>query len=299
MSQSRWLIGLDAVFFCLAIASRASADPVQLAPQNNADTFLNIETTGIIDPTAVYNTGKIRWVTATMPLGFESAGLLEAKGNENPYLQALNNFGRGWTYTFNTTATIADNTFQVHTYQAQAPQPPAANNLAYRKGADSGSTGDIGCVKSNNCTGAEFYFHYNPMGDDPTNDVHWIQVIDHGGDFTVDAGVVINIVNGKPMVALAPYYDDGMHTANATGFLDFPTNFNAHTPSTFSAELFLVTGPSIDTPGLVTIYGAIDWGWSNLPTPLNVPEPATVVLFAAGLASVYIAGRRSRRERRA
>jgi hypothetical protein len=298
MWRSRLLIGVD-VAFGLAIASSASADPIQVAPQKIPDTFLNYETTGIISPIAVYNTGKIRWVTATMPLGFESASLLEAEGNENPYLQALNNFGGGWTYTFNTTATIADNTFQVHTYQAQAPQPPAANNLAYRKGADSGSAGDAGCVESNNCTGAEFYVRYNPTGDDPTKNVHWIQVIDDGGDFTVDAGVVINIVKGKPMVVLAPYYDDGMHTANATGFLDFPTNFNAHTPSTFSAELFLVTGPAIDTPALVTIYGAINWGWSNQPMPLNVPEPATVFLFVAGLPLVYIAHWRSRRQRRA
>jgi hypothetical protein len=59
--------------------------------------------------------------------------------------------------------------------------------------------------------------------------------------------------------------------------------------------LFLVSGPPIDKPGLVTIYGAIDWGWRNQ----TVPEPATVLLFGAGLPLLYGARRLSQRQSRA
>jgi hypothetical protein len=231
MSQSRWLISLGAVL-ALATASGARADPIALSPQaKDPDTFRKFPTTGVISGAAFYKVGNKAWVTTTDALGFESAGMLKAKGFENPYLQELSSFGRGWSFDFNTDATIADKTFQVRTYQAQAPKPPASNNVAYVKGADAGSAGEAGCVKSNNCAGAEFYVHYNPAGDDPTQNVHWIQVIDDGGSLSVDAGLVITMVKGKVTAVPAPYYDDGMHTADGSGFLDFPTTTRPRRPN--------------------------------------------------------------------
>src|SRR5579859_2707807 len=222
MTRSRSLTALSGALF-LVTAPAALANPIQLAPQpKKPDIFRNYPTTGIIQSPIFYTAAKKKWVTSTDQITFNSASLLQAQGNENPFVQDLNSFGGGWSFGFNTTATIADNTFQVHTYQAQGPTPPASNNLAYREGASGGSIGDAGCVKSNNCTGAEFYFHYNNTGDDPANNVHWIQIIYDGSTYQVDYGVVLEMVNGKLKVVLAPYYDDGMHTADGTGFLDFP-----------------------------------------------------------------------------
>lgn len=286
-------IGLLALLLCAAVRP-LSAGPVQIAPQpKNPDKVGNYPTTGIIDPSIVYTTGGKKWTTTTIPIGFLSAAMLAAQGNENPYVQALNNFGMGWTFTFAPDVTLADESLLVHTYQAQGPTPPASNNLAFRLGADAGQIGDATCVKNNNCTGAEFYVAYNPSGPDPTNDVHWVQVIDDGSEFHPDIGTVLKTVKGKPTVVPIPYYDDGEHTANDRAFVDFPFTREIDTPSVFDATLFLVSGPSAETPGLVTIYGAITWGWSNQP----IPEPATVLLFGAGLGLLWTASSLKLREK--
>jgi hypothetical protein len=84
-------------------------------------------------------------------------------------MQALsNNLADGWSYTFTTTAVIADNTFQVHTYAAQAPRPPASNDDAFTLN---------GSCPAHTCTGSQFVFNYGPTGDDPTANIHWVQIL--------------------------------------------------------------------------------------------------------------------------
>jgi len=255
----------------LALASESFANPIELLPQpNNPDAFMGIQTTGVIRPVANYRVGGMPWQTTTNSLVFDSANLLEAQGNENPWLQTLNNFGNGWTFEFNTNVTIADNTFQVHTYDAQAPFPPASNSDAFAGAADLNDATNFftQCGANNNCVGAEFYFGYHPTGDDPTQNLHWIQVVfdnfqDAAGSFMVDN-------RNKP----APYYPGA---ANGMAFLDIPSVPSPDAPHTFDALLLLVTGP--DAPGNVTIYGGVEWGWSNQP----VPEPPTWLLFLSSL----------------
>jgi len=126
--------------FTLLAASSATGDPVQIVPQpKNADKFMGLQTTGLIGPIVNYQANGRGWYSATAPLNFKSATLLQAQGNENPFIQTLNNFGGGWSFIFNTDATIADQTFLIHTYEADAPSPPLSNFDAFLKGALSGS----------------------------------------------------------------------------------------------------------------------------------------------------------------
>jgi len=262
------LIRAVAVFF-IASAASLTADPIQIVPK--ATTFLTVPTTGTIRPSVGYTAGDSSWVTTTVPLSFESATLLSSEGNENPYLQVLDSYGNDWTFDFATSTTIADNTFQVQTYDALGPTPPASNNDAF-VAAQNVNPFAAGCVTNNNCVGAEFQVAYNPTGDDPpaNANLHWIQVIDNNfpvfGGFQVDAGAGI------------PYYDDG-GTANSTGFLDLAGLGMPNQSTFFDATLFLVSGPAPNNPGLVTIYGAVQWGFDTSPTP----EPSTFLLLAGGL----------------
>src|SRR5262249_14137842 len=101
------------------------ASEIQVTPQ--VVNFQGTATTGVVRTVANYTVGTTIWQTTNNPLQFDSASFLQAQALENPFLQALSNqLATGWSYTFNTTAVIADNTFQVHTYDAQAPPPPAS-----------------------------------------------------------------------------------------------------------------------------------------------------------------------------
>jgi hypothetical protein len=247
--------------------------------------FMGKQSTGIYRLAVGYTWMGKPWKTTMNTLGFISAGSLEAQGFENPFMQALSsNLGNGWSYNFNTTAVIADNTFQVHTYEAEGPPPPATNNDAFTL---------AGLCPSNNCAGSQFFFNYVATGQDPDTNVHWVQVL---YDNYVNQAPVQN-----PFYEIdnagnnAPYYD-GPYLADATGFRDTPyccTNTGAGTPIVFDALTLLVTGPAADAPGQFTIYGGIEWGWSNVPTP----EPTSMLLFATALPGVAFVLRRRRLRR--
>ena len=265
---------------CLLFAIAAlQADPIKVVPQpNNPDTFQDVQTTGVVRPAAFYDLVGTPWSTTTNPLGFECACLLAAQGNENPFIQTLNNFGGGWSFTFAPTVNIADNSFLVHTYEAEAPPPPFSNSDAFTAAGDI-NTFVNNCANNNNCVGSEFYLTYSATGDDPNKNVHWIQLL-------------YDNVGNKPMYSVdtldpaSPYYDSA-GTATAGGFFDLPGTNHAGSPHFFDALLLLVSGPT--NPGEVTIYGGVDWGWSNQ----QVPEPSSVVLCGLALVALFW-GRMSR-----
>lgn len=172
--------------------------------------FMGKPSTGIVRPVVGYMVGTKLWTTTTNSLAFVSASSLQAQGFENPFLQALsNNLGSGWSFTFNTTAVIADNTFQVHTYEAEAPPPPASNNDAFTL---------AGLCGTNNCAGAQFFFNYVATGDDPNANVHWVQVLYDNYDNQAPVAPFYEIDNNG---LTAPYYD-GPDLADGTGFRDTP-----------------------------------------------------------------------------
>jgi hypothetical protein len=269
-------IGIASLFSMGAL----SAGEIEVAPQ--VVNFLGTATTGVVRPVANYTVGATNWQTTNNPLQFDSASLLQAQGLENPFMQALSNqLGPGWSYTFNTTAVIADNTFQVHTYDAQAPPPPASNNDALTA---------IGVCPAANCVGTQLFFNYVPTGDDPTANIHWVQILfDNyligGGAARVTPFYEIDNDGGT-----VPYYDVPF-VADSTGFKDTPFATGPSSPTVFDALDLLVSGPAPGTPGQFTIYGGIEWGFSNQPTP----EPSTVVGMAVGLAFLFTRWRRVRR----
>jgi PEP-CTERM motif len=263
------------LWLIIATPCAAVADPIQVVPQpNNPPKFLGYQTSGVVSPVANYMFNGQPWYTSTMPLDFESAATLEAQGLENPFLNALSlafPASTNWTFSYNTDAVLADNTFQLHTYQPQAPPPPASNDEDFRA---NNFRFYAGCVTNKSCTGAEFYTSYVPTGEDPTTNVHWIQLLyaNYGTPMNQPTYEVDNFG------AAFPYYP--AHAANGSGFFDLPADNEPGREVFFDALLLLVTGPATNAPGPVTIYGGVSWGWSNQP----VPEPGALALLIIGFS---------------
>ncbi len=70
---------------------------------------------------------------------------------------------------------------------------------------------------NNNCVGDEFCFNYNASGDDPTDNLHWIQVVS-----TNTGGSPETVVDNG--VSSSPCYD-ASGAANSSGLL---AKFRAH-----------------------------------------------------------------------
>jgi len=203
---------------------------------------------------------------------FDSASTLQSEGLANPFLQALSNgVFSSWTFNYNTAVTLADNSFQVGTYDAQGPPPPPSNNAAL--------PGE--CTSVNTCVGSEFFLNYVPTGNDPTTNIHWVQIV--FANYTPQngrgsPGYLVDVADDLKIgsLAITPYYDAGF-AANTTSFLDIPFMTGADQPTDFDALTLLVSGPSSSdfTAGQVTIFGGVQWGWSNE----DVPEPSSVVFL--------------------
>lgn len=276
------LVGL-AIALVLSVVY-VKADPLVVQPLGAI--LQNIPSTGTIQTSIDYTFNGSAWVNTATPLAFVSASTLQADALTDPYLMALTSFGGGWTFGFSGT-TLADSSLVVQTYDLQGPGPPASNQDAFTLAA----TGDPflkanGC-NSGNCIGEEIQIAYNAAGDDPTSDLHWVQVV-YTNAYTGDPGYFVDNSNCCEF-----YYDDG-GTANSTGFLDIQAVPDPGDPYFFDSELFLVSGPDVGSPGQVTIYGAIDWGWQNSQDPPSTPEPATWVIAGAGLALISFIGRKRR-----
>jgi hypothetical protein len=264
----------------LNVASGLRADQIQINPQ--VQTLFGIPTTGQIVPVVNYSIFGNAWQTTTDPLVFDSASALQSQGLANPFLQELSSgLGAGWSFDFNTGVSLADNTFQIGTYDAQGPAPPAGNRDALT---------DAGKCLANNCVGAEFAMNYVPTGSDPTTDIHWVQILLANFMPNGAAAVPFYLIDNDG--GSVPYYDS-VFAAGSAGFVDLPFVNAPGAMRDFEALTLLVTGPPSNSPGQFTIYGGVEWGWSNQRAdPVATPEPIHgalfVTLFLIGIQIVRV-----------
>ena len=234
VAETRWMCaaGVGAMLASVAVAG-------VVKEEYGSATVFGFTTSGLYDFADPYTISGVNW----------EARLSPARPTEINNTQGVNFFttlsgwaqGTNWTFA-SATNTLSENSLVVRTYDAQ------------------GTTARVG---------AEFHVEYVPHGNDPTDNIHWIQVVKdnhllgQGGGH----GVPELIVDTASPNRRSPYYDDG-YAANGRHFYDFPGRIDPGNSHTWDAELFLVVGPAPTTPGLVTIYRTgISWGWENTPAP--------------------------------
>lgn len=139
--------------------------------------------------------------------------------------------------------------------------------------------------------GAEMQLIYFPSGNDPSNNIRWIQVIStnhqiitsrYSGVISQQYGTLSykidvlheqanpNFVDTSNPQTFNPFYNTYAQstTANFTNdfFFDAPTRERVRDPHTWRAELYLV---ELTAPQTVTIHNGISWGWTSSFTPTS------------------------------
>ena len=206
-------------------------------------------TTGLYDPLDIYMTANGFGLTFLDPVS-----PVHPLTRESLYFNFFNVLDRrfspssGWSFAGNARR-FSDNSLRVHSYDAIGGSDPLRRE---------GVAGPIIPVP---IVGALFDVEYRPGASDPTDNIHWIQVVanNHKGGGVhgaLDNKVDIGATQGNP------FYDIG-GTANNRNLLDRPARTDIENDHDWIAALFLVSGPT--TPGRVTIYNdaAILWGWEN------------------------------------
>lgn len=218
-------------------------------------------TSGVYDRSDPYTIGANSWVANLLPVNVTY--LAGTAGNFFDVLSAAFPTSAGWSYQ-SAVKPLSDNSLVVRTYDVQ------------------GTAARVG---------AEFHLDYVAHDGDPTTNLHWIQVVTDNHNVTDNKGHgnAENIVDLAP-TATSPYYDDGF-AATSSSFYDFPGRTDANQSHTWKAQLFLVTGPAAGTPGLITFYGGVEWGWENHP----VPEPSSFALLGLGGLGIGVSAYRKRR----
>lgn len=232
------------------------AAPIVLDPQ--ARTFptpSRFITTGVYDPLDLYATNRGFGITFLDPL-LPSHPLTR----EPLYFNFFNVLDRrfpattGWKFSGDARR-LSDGSLRVHSYDAIGGDDPLRR------------AGRPGAVIPTPIVGALFDVEYQPAANDPTANLHWIQVVSNNHRGGGAHGTLDNKVDVGPTQA-NPYYDIG-GSANNRNLLDRPARPDLENDHDWIAALFLASGPL--TPGEVTIYNdaGILWGWKNRFFPLG------------------------------
>lgn len=203
-----------------------------VVPRFESATVSGIALSGDFDPEEPYAVGTLQCKTELYPnIIFPT----EADTPSAAYLAALNGAYPAWT--FNTAAgDLSDSSIEIKTYDA---------------------------VGTSTRAGVWIHAEYVPDGTDPTNNIHWIQILttNHGLQGTGHGPSATYIDNSG---GTTPYYDEG-YVADNRNIVDRPSRSDASVNHTWEATTFLCTGPAVGAgAGTVTIQTpGFTWGWKN------------------------------------
>lgn len=241
---------LTGSLLAVALVWTATAQAGVVKEDYGSRTIFGFTTVGKFVDEAPYKVGPDPWVTYTAP---KHPQVLPVGGtkNFNDVLKAAFTAKAGWTFVPAKNA-LSDDSLVVKTYAAF------------------GSAGSVG---------AQIDVQYVPHGTDPTDDIHWIQVVTDNHNITNNPGhgKAENIVdiNTKLNPNVNPYYDNGF-AADSRNFID-ESSREGTAAHTWIADLYLVSGPN--AAGEVTVYSGLQWGWENH----GVPEPSSVILLVSAI----------------
>lgn len=234
------------------LSASALAGPV--IEDYKSRTVFGFTTSGLYDEKDEYTVGNKKYTSVLKPARVTP---INNTGGDF-FFDTLSAWAVGRNYTFVSAVNgLSDNSLKIHTYDVKHD-----------------ATGQ----------GVEIDIEYVPGANDPTTNVHWIQVVRNNFNITApnaaDRGPgkfeqVVDIAG----TATSPYYDDGF-AADSRNFYDFPSRDPAVTMF-WEAELFLVTGPAPGAGGTISLYRpGLRWGWET--TVEMVPAPGGLALLAGG-----------------
>jgi len=218
-----------------------------------------------------YQIGRQNWEVWTDP---DPPRYLRGTANAGDYFNILSSTYKpadGWVYT-SAVRELSDDSLIVHWYEA---------------------------FHGGTSVGVNFGIEYAPHEGDPA-DVHWLQVVVSNHKIGARHGTPERTVDEANPNWL--YYDNG-GAANNRFLRDRPRRSDHGEAHDWLAYLFLVSGPAVNnnrsvTPGNITFYGGVEWGWHNACRARNgefcsedsgeVPEPSTLTMLVAGAILIAI-----------
>jgi hypothetical protein len=252
---------LLAGFIAFSLPFPAHADPIAI--QYGPQTTKGITSSGASNTFQIYHTANgwgVTFLEPTVPINplnySTSAGTGTLYYNYFNTLDRMYPTTKGWTITGNATK-LSAGSLKVTTY------------------------GAVGTPRE---VGADFAVTYRPSttapNNDPTNNIHWIQVLstnnaitrDANGDPMSNPGMNANKVDVQRNNTTSPYYDRGF-AANSRGFIDEPRRPDVEFQNNWIASVFLASGPTnpgnAANPATITVYNdsGLLWGWQNFFFP--------------------------------
>ena len=222
-------------------ASRATV--VTLGPLSTTPSAGGFTSEGIYNPVDIYRAGfglgiafLLPPLPIELPLGGVTGGLIDFGGNLQNAQGSYAGAAGGWSYT-------------------SAATSLAANSLNVTANDVSGSSTGVGIASSATTLGVAVDYSGPAIAN-----AHWIQVIADNHKLGAPHGTLDNKIDITG-TDTTPYYDESF-AANATTFLDAPTRSDPTNTHWWLADLYYASGPL--TPGAVTLFDGLLYGWGNL-----------------------------------